>query len=309
MERLQPHPTVLVLCSFTTHTECYRGKTLQGHSALRVRDALVAWGSNITNSMEIEKKIVVRVIIGLVVVVLLFSSFGTIGAGERGVLTRFGAVTGKVYDEGLYFKLPFIEKVVKMNVQTQRNDANASSASKDLQSVSAVLAVNYHLEPTGVAGVYREYRQEYVTRLVEPSVQESVKGATAQFTAEELITKRAEVRDAITANIKQKVEAEGVIIDDVNIVNFNFSSSFNEAIEAKVTAEQDALAAKNKLEQIKYEAQQKIEEAKGKAEAMRIESIALQSNPALLELRAIEKWDGVLPTVTGGATPFINVNK
>ncbi|MCC6563944.1 prohibitin family protein, partial [Candidatus Uhrbacteria bacterium] len=126
--------------------------------------------------------------------------------------------------------------------------------------------------------------------------------------AEELITRREEVRDAIKAHLVEKLQPRGILIDDFNVVDFEFSASFNQAIELKVTAEQSALAAKNKLEQIKFEAEQQIAEARGKAEALRIESAALQSSPQILQLRALEKWDGKMPSVMGdGATPFVDV--
>jgi len=140
-------------------------------------------------------------------------------------------------------------------------------------------------------------------------MQEAIKASTAKFTAEELITKRELVRDEIKEVLKTRLKTQNILVDEFNIVNFEFSKNFNDAIEAKVTAEQQALAAKNKLEQIKFEADQKIAEARGKAEAMTIESNALRSNPQILELRALEKWNGTLPQVTGGATPFINLTK
>ncbi len=112
-----------------------------------------------------------------------------------------------------------------------------------------------------------------------------------------------------TGGLLTRLKERDILVDEFNIVNFEFSKVFNEAIEAKVTAEQQALAAKNKLEQIKFEAEQKVAEAKGKAEAITIESNALRSNPQILELRALEKWNGVLPQVTGGAIPFINLPK
>jgi len=239
--------------------------------------------------------------------IILLGSVGTIGAGERGVVTKFGAVTGEIKEEGLYFKVPIIQKVIKMDVQTQKDEVSAGSASSDLQTVNTIVALNYKLNSSSVATIYQELRTDYNTRVIAPSIQESVKSATALFTAEELITKRAEVRDEIQKALTEKLEKRGITVEALNIVNFSFSSSFDEAIEKKVTAEQDALASKNKLEQIKFEAQQKVEEAKGKAEAIRIESDALRSNPAVLELRALEKWDGVMPQVTGGATPFINL--
>jgi regulator of protease activity HflC (stomatin/prohibitin superfamily) len=161
--------------------------------------------------------------------------------------------------------------------------------------------------PDQAARVYQEVGVDYKERLVDPALQEAVKASTAKYTAEELITKREEVRESIKSHLKEKLESRGIDVDDFNIVNFEFSESFNVAIENKVTAEQSALAAKNKLEQIKFEADQRIAAARGTAEAIRIEADALKSNPQVLQLRAIEKWDGRLPAVSGGAAPFVNV--
>lgn len=253
-----------------------------------------------------------RTALGIVVIAIFlvgFLSIGTVGAGQRGVLLEFGAVTGKVFDEGLYFKVPFAQSVVKMDVQIRKVETKADSASKDLQSVAAIIALNYHLDPDTVATIYQATRQRYRTRIIDPAIQEAMKAASAQFNAEELITKRSDVRDLVRRLLTEKLQPRGIIVDEFNVVNFNFSTSFNDSIERKVTAEQDALAAKNKLEQVKFEAQQRIEEAKGKAEAIRIEADALRANPAVLELRAIEKWNGILPQVTGEAVPFINIQR
>ena len=259
------------------------------------------------SSATIAATIVKRALMFLVFLLPAWSAFGTVGAGERGVKLRFSAVTGSVLDEGLYFQIPLAERVVTMSVQIEKYEASADAASKDLQSVSTTVAVNYHLNPDTVDSVYQEFRDEYRMRIIEPSIQEAVKSAIAVYTAEELITKRPQVRDDIKANVKEKMEPNGIILDELNIVNFSFSKSFNIAIEKKVTAEQEAFAAQNKLEQVKYEAQQRIEEAKGKAEAIRIEADALRQSPQVLELRALEKWDGVLPKVTGETVPFVNV--
>ena len=253
------------------------------------------------------KKVILHIISILAILIILFGTFGTVGAGERGVRLRFGAVTGDIQNEGLYVKIPFIEKIVKMDVKIQKDEVNANAASQDLQTVDSIVALNFHLNHLSVANIYKEFREDYNLRIIAPTIQESVKAATAQFTAEELITKRQNVRDSIKILLREKLDQRGIIVDEFNIVNFNFSHSFNESIEKKVTAEQDALAAKNKLEQIKFEAQQKVEEAKGKAEAITIESNALRANPAILELRALEKWNGILPQVTGGAIHFINI--
>lgn len=255
------------------------------------------------------KKYVKRGIIGLIAVIIVFGSFGTVGAGERGVKTRFGGVTGAVIGEGLFFKLPFVEQVVIMDIKTQKEQTDANAASKDLQTVNSVVALNYSVKPEAVAKLYQEIGVDYKARVIDPAMQESVKASTAKFTAEELITKREEVKEDIKQAITQRLAVNGILVENFSIINFNFSKSFNDAIEAKVTAEQDALAAKNKLAQVQYEAQQAVEKAKGNAEALRVESAAINSNPQVLQLRAIEKWDGHMPQVTGSATPFINLNK
>ena len=253
----------------------------------------------------------VGVVIALVAVLMLFafSPFGTIAAGERGVHLRFTAVTGKVFGEGLYFRIPFIESVQMMDTKIQKDEVTSAAASKDLQTVHSTVALNFHIDPLRVANIYQDVGLQYKERLIDAAMQEAIKGSTAKFTAEELITKREQVREDIKNLLRAKLKERDILVDEFNIVNFEFSKVFNEAIEAKVTAEQQALAAKNKLEQIKFEAEQKVAEAKGKAEAITIESNALRSNPQILELRALEKWNGTLPQVTGGAIPFINLPK
>ncbi|MFH1077982.1 MAG: prohibitin family protein [Patescibacteria group bacterium] len=246
----------------------------------------------------------------LIVAVILLTTLwplGTVGAGERGVLTRWGAVTGKVFGEGLFTRIPIADRVVIMDVKVQKEQIEATAASKDLQSVSSIVALNFHINPDKVASIYQEIGMDYKSRLIDPALQEAVKASTAKYTAEELITKREDVREEIKRHLLSKLPLRGIEIDDFNIVDFDFSPSFNEAIEAKVTAEQSALAARNKLEQIKFEAEQKIVEARGKAEALRVEAAALKDNPLVLQLRTLEKWDGRLPSVTGGSIPFLDV--
>jgi regulator of protease activity HflC (stomatin/prohibitin superfamily) len=248
-------------------------------------------------------------VVGVILLLLLIGNpLGTVGAGERGILLRFNAVTGTIYDEGLYFRWPLIERVIILDIKIQKEQADATAASRDLQTVHSDVAVNFHIKADKVASIYQEVGVDYKARIIDPALQEGVKAITARFTAEELITRRETVKEDIKVLLREKMEPRGIMIDEFNIVDFGFSASFNSAIEAKVTAEQQALAAKNKLEQIKFEADQRIAEAQGKAQAMRVESEALRTNPQILELRALEKWDGVLPQVTGtGGIPFVNL--
>ena len=251
-------------------------------------------------------------ILGLLVAVFVGLSFliggwVVIKTGQVGVVTHFGAVTGDVMDAGFHLKMPFFTSVKKINVQTNKEQADASAASKDLQTVNATIALNYSINKGSVVALYSNIGTEYKSRIIDPFIQESVKAVTANYTAEELVTKREEVGDSIKKHLVEKLNPMGVNVENISIVNFSFSHSFNEAIESKVTAEQNALAAKNKLQQVQFEAEQAVAEAQGKAKALTIESAAINSNPQILQLRAIEKWDGQLPQVTSGATPFINI--
>jgi len=257
-----------------------------------------------------KKKKIFWIIIAIILILITFRllPFGTVGAGERGILLRFNAVTGKIYGEGLYFNIPIIEDVKKIDIKIQKEQVNATAASKDLQTVNSTIALNFHIAADKVAKVYQQVGLAYKDRIIDPVLQEAVKASTANFTAEELITKREAVKDQVKELLRKKLDIHGIVVDEFNIVNFEFSKSFNEAIEAKVTAEQQALAAKNKLEQVKFEAEQRIAEARGKAEAIKIEASALRENPQVLELRALEKWDGKLPQYVGtNAMPFIKL--
>lgn len=250
--------------------------------------------------------------IGLIMLGLLLGSFGTVAVGERGIHLRFSGATGRVYSEGLYFKIPLIDKVVAIDVKTQKDQTTVSAASKDLQTVSSVVALNFHVNPDSASTIYQQVGMSFKERIIDPAIQESVKAVTAKFTAEELITKRSEVRDQIKLSLVTKLEPHGITVDELNIVDFDFSESFNTAIEAKVTAEQNALAAKNKLAQSEYEAQQRVATAKGEAEAIRIQAQAIQSQGGAeyVNLKAVEKWNGTLPTymTSGGTVPFLNLN-
>lgn len=257
-----------------------------------------------------KSKIIAYVVIGFFLFNLLLSSFGTIGAGERGVLLQFGAVQDKILDEGLYFKIPFVQKVKKMDVKIQKDEVTASAASKDLQVVSFTIALNYHIDPNLVNKLWQEIGEDYNVRIIAPSIQEAVKAVTAKFTAEELIIKREIVKEATKINLLERLQIRGIIVDEFNIISFEFSRAFNDAIEAKVTAEQLKLKAVRDLERIKIEKEQMIASAQGKAEAIRIEANALKINPQVVELRWIEKWDGKTPLYWGGgATPFIGINQ
>lgn len=248
---------------------------------------------------------ILGIAVGVLVLITIFSSFIVINPGERGVKVTLGQMSSDVLTEGLHFKLPFIQKVLVIDVKTQKAEYESSSASKDLQSVQSIVAVNYSAEANSVGKLMAEIGSNYEFKIIKPAIEEAVKGSTAQFTAEELITKRSQVKDKITEAVRSRLAKSYIEVEEVSIVNFAFSPEFDKAIEQKQTAEQQALKAKWELERVKIEAQQKIEQAKAEAEALRLQKQEL--TPELVKLRAIEKWNGVLPKVTGGSTPLVPI--
>ena len=253
-------------------------------------------------------------IIGAILVFFLFlNPWVQIGAGQRGIVLNFGAVQKDVLGEGLHFRTPVMQQVALMDVKVQKSLTNAAASSSDLQEVSSEVALNYHVIPDKANIVYQSVGIHFKERIIDPAVQEVVKAVTAKYSAEELITKRPAVSEAMRANLAERLLVHNIAVDAFSIVGFSFSKIFMEAIESKQTAEQLALKAKRDLDRIKIEAEQKITAARAEAESLRLQRANI--SPDLIELRkieanlrAIDKWNGILPQVTGGgAVPFIGV--
>ena len=262
------------------------------------------------------KKVPMRValIIGAILFFFLFlNPWVQIGAGERGIVLNFGAVQKDVLGEGLHFRIPIMQKIVRMDVKVQKSLTKSAASSADLQEVSSEVALNYHIVQDKANVVYQSIGIHFKERIIDPAVQEVVKAVTARYSAEELITKRPAVSEAMRANLTERLMAHNIAVDAFSIVDFSFSKIFTEAIESKQTAEQHAQRAKRDLERIKIEAEQKITAARAEAESLRLQRANI--SPDLIELRkieanlkAIDKWNGILPQVTGGgAIPFIGV--
>ncbi len=260
-----------------------------------------------------KKPVRTLVIIGVILVFLLMiKPWVQIGAGERGIVLNFGAVQPLVLGEGLHFKIPIMQKIVLMDVKVQKVTTDVTASSSNLQEVSSTVAINYHVIPNKVNIVYQTIGVEFKERIIDPAVQEVVKAVSARYSAEDLITKRSAVSDAMKSTLTERLMAHNIAVDAFSIVGFSFSKIYMEAIESKQTAEQLAMKAERDLARIKIEAEQKITSAKAEAEALRLQRENI--SPDLIELRkieanlkAIEKWNGILPQVTGGAVPFIGV--
>lgn len=257
-------------------------------------------------------------VVGAIAIFALVNATTVVDAGTRGVVKTFGEVTG-VFDEGLHFRAPFVTEVVPVDVKTQRLTSESSAASRDLQIVTTQVVLNYRVDPDSVATLVREIGVDYEAKIIDPAIQESVKAATAQFTAENLITQRPLVSDSIRQVLNERLTPRGIIVEEVSITEFNFSEEFSRAIEAKQVAEQDALRAERELRRAQIEAQQQVARAEAEAEARlqiaraEAEALRLQReviSPELLQLRFIERWNGILPRFMSGDSgllPLINI--
>ncbi|MCB1199064.1 MAG: prohibitin family protein [Leptospiraceae bacterium] len=263
-----------------------------------------------------QSKLVIKIVLGVValVIILVLNPFVVIGAGERGIILNFGAVSDNILGEGLHFRMPIVQRVVPIDVKVKKKETNSAAASKDLQNTQSVIALNYHLDPGKVNKIYQELGLEFEDRIISPAVQEVVKAVTAKFTAGELITQREEVGKEIRDQLRDRLAPFSIIVDALSIIDFQFSEQFVQAIESKIAAEQFALKAKQDLERIKIEAEQKITSARAEAEGLRLQKgnvtrELVQLRQIEATLKAIEKWNGQLPKVTGGAMPFVNVDQ
>lgn len=259
----------------------------------------------------------ILILIAALALVTMLAPIAIVPAGNRGVMTTFGDARDALYEPGLHFRWPIAQTMHLMNVQIQNGEGEGDAASKDLQSVHTKVAINYHLLPEFAVDAFKNVGPSVnilAERIILPATHESVKAVTARFTAEELITRRTEVRDAIAVLLKEKMSRHGLMLDEFNLINFAFSKSFADAIENKVKAEQQKQQAERDLQRLQVEAQQKVVGAKAEAESLALQR--MQITPELLALRRIEneraaiaKWDGKLPQVSGGATPFINLER
>lgn len=246
-------------------------------------------------------------VVGLIVG---FESVVVIPAGHIGVQVTFGEVNQATLAEGLHVVNPLsrVKEVEVRLVTTQLK--NASAGTKDLQQIHTDIVLNYRIDGSKAAHIYKEFGFDLQDRVILPALSESLKAITAHYTSEELITKRDVVSGQVKEEVGGKLGKYGIAVGDISLVNFGFSAEYQKAIEAKVIAMQSKLKAEQDLQRIEVEAKQEIAKAEGRAKAIQIETQAInsQGGASYVQLKAIEKWDGNLPTtMAGGATPFINI--
>ncbi len=269
------------------------------------------------------KKNKVPLIVGIVVIaafaaVAILSSIKIVPAGCTGVVMTFGEVSDTSLTEGLHFVVPFAQKVEVISNKIQIYEATADAVSKDLQAVSTKIAVNYRIRSEASARIFRDIGVDYKDVILMPTVQEGMKSVCAKYNAEQLISQRASVAEEIKTELEAKVNEYGIEIEKFNIVNFDFSKEFNEAIEAKQVAEQNLIKTRTEQNQaivvaeaeakkkvIAAEADAKAIKARADAQAAANKTISESLNPSLIQYQTIERWNGVLPKVAGSANPLI----
>ena len=258
---------------------------------------------------------IILLIIALFILTTIICSITTVPTGFVGIKTRFGQVQDVVIQEGFNFKLPYIEKIVKLDCRTQKTEYTMEASSKDLQKISNFkVAVNYNITKDTANDLYRKVGVDYKSIIVEPAIQEAMKATIANYTAEELITKRNEVSAFALEALFNKLQDSGITLTALNIIDLSFSPEFDKAVEEKQIVEQQTEKAKYELEKAKVENEKKIENAKAEAEVMKQQNA--QITDQYLRLKEIEnqkamidKWNGQLPTTMSDTVPFLNINK
>lgn len=243
-------------------------------------------------------KIIGGIIAAAVVLIVVLNSFTSVEAGHSGVVLTFGKVSETVLSEGLHVKIPFIQQIIQIDNRVLKAEVDCSSASKDLQTVSSTIALNYRVRNEASAKIYKEVGLSYENVIINPAIQECVKAVTAKYTAEQLITERQIISDQMKELLNEKISSYGLELEIFNIISFEFTAEYNAAIEAKQTAQQNALKAEQDLQRIKVEAEQTVAQAEAEAEAYRLKSE--QITPQMIAMEYIDKWDGKLPAVAGG---------
>lgn len=245
----------------------------------------------------------------LVFVMVVMSGCSVVGPGERGVRVSLGSVSDEPKEPGVYLWIPVLIGMAKVDIQLQKSEVESSAASKDMQEIKAHVAVNWSVSPKDVIKTYKNIGDEadILNRVIIPAVNEVMKSVAAKYTAEEVLTKRMEMKKGIDDGLMERMAKHGILLDDVSIVNLSFSSEFTKAIEQKQIAEQEALQAKYDAQKATQEANAEIERAKGQAESQKLVKASITAE--ILQQKAIEKWDGHFPQYMSGngQLPFISI--
>ncbi len=256
-----------------------------------------------------KRNFLIKLILSIALIVIIFFPFVLVNAGERGVLMKFGEVQDKILGEGLHLVIPIVNTVEKLSIRVQKQEISAEASSKDLQDVYTDVALNWHIIPEEVNLIFQEIgdKIQVVDKIINPAVEEVLKAVMAKYTAEEIITKRGEVKGGVDDLLTTRLTNYHINVDDISLVHVHFSERFSDAVEAKQIAEQEAKRAEFIALKAIQEAEAKVNLARGEAEAQRLIKETLTSD--IIRKQTIDRWDGKLPKIVNGGQLKFDVSK
>jgi len=255
----------------------------------------------------------------VVLFIILWGTFVIVPAGSRGVVLWWGSVEQRIMGEGLNFKVPITETVIKVDVRVQPHPfKEIDASSKEYQIVKMTGMMNFHIDPSFVNDLYQKVGLDFADKVIDPAFNDFVKEVVPTYPIGEILPKREEIRQTAMAKLGNNLSRYHIIVDDIYFANIRFSPEYERAIEAKQVAQQQVETQKQILAQREIEAQQKVATAKGEAESILVvaqgqakanEILSRAITPILVSYKSVERWNGVLPQVSGGAVPFIELGK
>jgi regulator of protease activity HflC (stomatin/prohibitin superfamily) len=254
-----------------------------------------------------------------IVFIILWGTFVIVPAGHRGVALWWGSVEKRIMGEGLNFKVPIAERVIKVDVRVQPHPfKEIDAASKEYQMVKLTGMMNFHIDPSFVNDLYQKVGLDFANKVIDPAFNDFVKEVVPIFLITEILPKREDIRKRAMAKLGDNLARYHIIVDDIYFANIRFSPEYEKAVEAKQVAQQQVETQRQVLAQREIEAQQKVATAKGEAESILVvaqgqakanDALSRSISPILVQYKGIERWNGILPQVSGGAVPFIDLGK
>jgi len=255
----------------------------------------------------------------IIILIVVWGTFVIVPAGHRGVVLWWGSVEKRIMGEGLNFKVPFAERVIKVDVKVQPHPfKEIDASSKEYQMVKMTGMMNFHIDPSFVNDLYQKVGLDFADKVIDPAFNDFVKEVVPTYPIGEILPKREEIRKRAMTKLGDNLSRYHIIVDDIYFASIRFSPEYEGAIEAKQVAQQQVETQKQVLAQREIEAQQKVATAKGEAESILVvaqgqakanDALSRSISPILVQYRSIERWNGILPQVSGGAIPFIDLSK
>jgi len=266
-----------------------------------------------------KPRTILILIILLILFIVLWGSFALVPAGHRGVVLLWGSVEKRIMGEGLNFKVPIAETVIRVDVKVQPHPfKEIDASSKEYQMVKMTGMMNFHIDPSFVNDLYQKVGLDFADKVIDPAFNDFVKEVVPTYPIGEILPKREEIRQRAMKKLGDNLSRYHIIVDDIYFANIRFSPEYEKAIEAKQVAQQQVETQRQVLAQREIEAQQKVATSKGEAEAILVvaqgqakanDALSRSISPILVQYKSVEKWNGILPQVSGGAVPFIDLGK